>query len=107
MLWRVYLSSLSNLNLQLKLQDHLYQHQRLQHQHQGVSEVLCYYYGNLEEENQKINLIKSRETSNKEDEMLKSLNDRLELYLKENIKSDSYFKIKSGLFGGTFDLRIK
>jgi hypothetical protein len=62
-------------------------------------EVLCYQFGNIHEENQKINLIKARETYSKEDELLESLNDKLELALKENIKSDSYFKIKSRLFG--------
>ena len=67
-------------------------------------EVLCYQFGNIEEENQKINLIKARETYNKGDELLESLNDKLELALKDNIKSDSYFKIKSGLFGGDFEL---
>ena len=67
-------------------------------------ETLCYQFGNLEEDKQKINLIKARETYNKGDEILQSLNDRLEQYIKENIKSDSYFKIKSGLFGGDFEL---
>ena len=75
-------------------------------ENKGVSEVLCYYYGNLEEENQKINLIKSRETSNKEDEMLKSLNSRLEESLKESLKSNSYFKIRSGLLPFSGDLEI-
>ena len=75
-------------------------------ENKGVSEVLCYYYGNLEEENQKINLIKSRETSNKEDEMLKSLNSRLEESLKESLKSNSYFKIRSGLLPFSGDLKI-
>ena len=75
-------------------------------ENKGVSEVLCYYYRNLEEENQKINLIKSRETSNKEDEMLKSLNSRLEESLKESLKSNSYFKIRSGLLPFSGDLKI-
>ena len=67
-------------------------------------EVLCYQFGNIAEENQKINLIKARETYNKGDELLESLNDKLELALKDNIKSDSYFKIKSGFFGGDIEL---
>lgn len=75
-------------------------------ENKGVSEVLCYYYGNLEEKNQKINLIKSRETYNKEDEMLKSLNSRLEESLKESLKSNSYFKIRSGLLPFSGDLEI-
>jgi len=52
----------------------------------------------------KINLIKARETYNKGDELLESLNEKLKLTLKENTKSDSYFKIKSGLFGGDLEL---
>ena len=75
-------------------------------ENKGISEVLCYYYGNLEEKNQKINLIKSRETYNKEDEMLKSLNSRLEESLKESLKSNSYFKIRSGLLPFSGDLEI-
>ncbi|MDG1830349.1 MAG: carboxypeptidase-like regulatory domain-containing protein, partial [Flavobacteriaceae bacterium] len=63
-------------------------------------ETLCYYFGNDQDENQKINLVKARETYNKGDELLQSLNKRLEESLKKNLKSDSYFKIKSGIFGG-------
>ena len=76
----------------------------LSKENNSALEVLCYQFGNIEEDNQKINLIKARETYNKGDELLESLNDKLELSLKENIKSDSYFKIKSGLFG--FDLEL-
>ena len=75
-------------------------------ENKGVTEILCYYYGNLEEDNQKINLIKSRETYNKEDEMLKSLNSRLEESLKESLKSNSYFKIRSGLLPFSGDLKF-
>ena len=67
-------------------------------------ETLCYYFGNDQDENQKINLVKARETYNKGDELLQSLNKRLEESLKKNLKSDSYFKIKSGIFGGDFDI---
>ena len=71
----------------------------LSKENNSVLETLCYQFGNIQQDNQKINLIKARETYSKDDEILESLNDRLELYLKENIKSDSYFKIKSRLFG--------
>ena len=64
-------------------------------------ETLCYYFGNDQDENQKINLVKARETYNKGDELLQSLNKRLEESLKKNLKSDSYFKIKS-VHGGVF-----
>ena len=67
-------------------------------------ETLCYQFGNIEEDKQKISLIKARETYNKENEILESLNTKLELHLKQNIKTDSYFKIKSGLFGGDFEM---
>jgi len=76
----------------------------LSKQNNSSLEVLCYQFGNIEEENQKINLIKARETYNKGDELLESLNEKLKLTLKENTKSDSYFKIKSGLFGGDLEL---
>ena len=73
-------------------------------ENKNALETLCYQFGNIEQDKQKISLIKARETYNKEDEILQSLNTKLELYLKENIKSDSYFKIKSGLFGGDLEI---
>ena len=73
-------------------------------ENKNALETLCYQFGNIEQDKQKISLIKARETYNKEDEILESLNTKLELYLKENIKSDSYFKIKSGLFGGDLEI---
>ena len=53
---------------------------------------------------QKIKLVKARETYNKGDELLQTLNERLEESLKNNLKSDSYFKIRSGIFGGDLDV---
>ena len=76
----------------------------LSKENKNALETLCYQFGNIEQDKQKISLIKARETYNKEDEILESLNTKLELYLKENIKSDSYFKIKSGLFGGDLEI---
>ena len=76
----------------------------LSKENENALEILCYQFGNIEQDKQKISLIKARETYNKEDEILESLNTKLELYLKENIKSDSYFKIKSGLFGGDLEV---
>ena len=76
----------------------------LSKENKNALETLCYQFGNIEQDKQKISLIKARETYNKEDEILQSLNTKLELYLKENIKSDSYFKIKSGLFGGDLEI---
>ena len=76
----------------------------LSKENENALEILCYQFGNIEQDKQKISLIKARETYSKEDEILESLNTKLELYLKENIKSDSYFKIKSGLFGGDLEV---
>ena len=76
----------------------------LSKENENALEILCYQFGNIEQDKQKISLIKARETYNKEDKILESLNTKLELYLKENIKSDSYFKIKSGLFGGDLEV---
>lgn len=67
-------------------------------------ETLCYFYGNTDEENQKINLIKARETYNKENDIIQSLNKQLEESFKNNVKSNSYFKIKSGIFGGDLEV---
>ena len=95
-------SSISDINS--SLMDSLLN--TLPKENKGITEILCYYYGNQEEGNQKINLIKSRETYNKEDEMLKSLNSRLEESLKKSLKSNSYFKIRSGLLPFSGDLKF-
>ena len=80
--------------------------QNLPKENSSATEVLSYYYGNLEEENQKINLIKSRETYKKDDEILESLNSQLEESLKKSLKSNSYFKIRSGLLPFSGDLEF-
>jgi len=67
-------------------------------------ETLAYYYRNFEDEVQKIKIIKSRETYNKEGEVLESLNKKMEEAFKNALKADSYFKIKSGIFGGDLDV---
>ena len=75
-------------------------------ENKSVTEVLSNYYGNLEEDNQKINLIKSRETYKKDNEILESLNSKLEESLKKSLKSNSYFKIISGLLPFSGDLEF-
>ena len=80
--------------------------QNLPKENSSATEVLSYYYGNLEEENQKINLIKSRETYKKDDEILESLNSKLEESLKKSLNSNSYFKISSGLLPFSGDLEF-
>jgi len=67
-------------------------------------ETLAYYYKNFEDEVQKIKIIKSRETYNKEGEVLESINKKMEEAFKNELKADSYFKIKSGIFGGDLDV---
>ena len=67
-------------------------------------ETLAHYAGNFEKDNQKINLIKARQTYDKSEGLFKSLQDGLEKILKKNLKADSYFKIKSGLFGGDMSI---
>jgi hypothetical protein len=67
-------------------------------------ETLAYYYRNFDDETQKIKIIKSRETFNKEGEVLESINKKMEEAFKNELKADSYFKIKSGIFGGDLDV---
>ena len=70
-----------------------------------TTETLAYYSGNFEEDNQKINLIKARQTFDKGGELFNSLQKGLGDILKDNLKPDSYFKIKSGFFlGGNMDI---
>ena len=67
-------------------------------------QTLAYYYKNFEDEAQKIKIIKSRETHNKQGEVLESISKKMEEAFKNELKSDSYFKIKSGIFGGNLDI---
>mgnify|MGYP001168304711 FL=1 len=70
-----------------------------------IVETLCYYSSNFEGDNQKINLINARKTYDKGNDLMKSLTNRLERGLKENVKSDSYFKIRSGIFGSDMTIQ--
>ncbi|EAR02546.1 carboxypeptidase-like regulatory domain-containing protein [Maribacter sp. HTCC2170] len=64
------------------------------------TEVLCDLYGNLDEGNQKMDLIKASELYDKSKELdYTKLEEKFNEIIKSNIKRDSYFKIKSGLFG--------
>ena len=67
-------------------------------------QTLAYYYKNFEDEAQKIKIIKSSETHNKQGEVLESISKKMEEAFKNELKSDSYFKIKSGIFGGNLDI---
>ena len=67
-------------------------------------ETLSYYYGSYHNDNQKIQLIKARETYEKANQVLKSLNQKMEDAFKNEVKKDSYFKIKSGIFKTDLDV---
>ena len=62
-------------------------------------QILSYYYGSYDGDNQKIKMIKARETYDKGGEVLQSLNKKMREAFKKELKTDSYFKIKSGIFG--------
>ncbi|ADV49082.1 hypothetical protein Celal_1781 [Cellulophaga algicola DSM 14237] len=67
-------------------------------------EVLCDLYGNYDTEKQKIDVIKASKMYDKNSELnLELLEERMEKLLKDNVKPDSYLKIKSGLFGTKID----
>ena len=62
-------------------------------------ETLAYYYRSFDDDfKKKIKIIKSRETYNKEGEVLESINKKMEEAFKNELKPDSYYKIKSGIF---------
>ena len=64
------------------------------------TEVLGDLYGNYEDEEQKLNLIKASELYDKNMELdFNKLEEKFNSIIKENVKTDSYFKIKSGFFG--------
>ena len=68
-------------------------------------ETLAYYYRSFDDEfKKKIEIIKSRETYNKEGEVLESINKKMEEAFKKELKPDSYYKIKSGIFGGDLEI---
>jgi len=68
------------------------------------TEVLGDLYGNYDSEKQKLNLIKASELYDKSMELdFEKLEEKFNKIIKENIKTDSYFKVKSGLFGTKVD----
>lgn len=68
------------------------------------TEVLGDLYGKASEEEQKLDLIKASELYNKNSRLdLENLEERFNEIIKKNVKTDSYFKIKSGLFGTKVD----
>ncbi|MCJ7465666.1 MAG: DUF5686 and carboxypeptidase regulatory-like domain-containing protein [Maribacter sp.] len=68
------------------------------------TEVLGDLYGNYDKEKQKLALIKASELYDKNMELgMNKLEEKFNKIIKENVKTDSYFKIKSGLFGTKVD----
>ena len=69
------------------------------------TEMLGDLYGNEDADEQKLDLIKASEMYDKDKNLdIEKLEEKFNQIVKENIKSDSYFKIKSGwLFGTKID----
>lgn len=68
------------------------------------TEILCDLYGDLGKEKQKIDLIKASELYDKNNEIgAKAIEEKFEQIINKNVKKDSYFKIKSGIFGTKID----
>ncbi len=66
------------------------------------TEMLGDLYGNDDADEQKLDLIKASEMYDKDKNLdVEKLEEKFNQIVKENIKSDSYFKIKSGWFFGT------
>lgn len=64
------------------------------------SEMLGDFYGNQEEGQQKLNIIKASKLFDKSTELdYEQLEKRFNDIIKKNVKTDSYFKVKSGLIG--------
>jgi len=68
------------------------------------TEMLGDLYGNDDADEQKLDLIKASELYDKSKDLdLEKLEQKFNAIVKENIKTDSYFKVKSGLFGTKID----
>ncbi|RKR14575.1 carboxypeptidase-like protein [Maribacter vaceletii] len=68
------------------------------------NEALGDLYGAGDSEEQKLNLIKASELYDKSMELdFEILEEKFNKIMQENVKTDSYFKIKSGLFGTKVD----
>lgn len=68
------------------------------------TESLGDLYGNEDDDEQKLSLIKASELYDKSKRLdLENLEERFNKIIKKNVKTDSYFKVKSGLFGTKVD----
>ncbi len=69
------------------------------------TEILGDLYGNRKKEMQKLYLIKASKLYDKSKELdFENLEEKFNAIIKKNVKTDSYFKIKSGLFGTKVDV---
>tara|TARA_R110002049_G_scaffold307383_2_gene507639 strand:- start:4859 stop:6376 length:1518 start_codon:yes stop_codon:yes gene_type:complete len=70
----------------------------------SYSEILCDLYGNYNREEQKIKTLKACRLYDKSSELdITKLEEKFNDIIKKNVKPDSYFKIKSGIFGTKID----
>lgn len=68
------------------------------------TEVLVDLLGNDDKDDQKIELIKASELYDKSKRLdYENIEEKMNEIIKKNVKTDSYFKIKSGLFGAKVD----
>ncbi len=68
------------------------------------TEMLGDLYGSEDDDEQKLDLIKASELYDKSKRLdLENLEERFNEIIKKNVKTDSYFKVKSGLFGTRLD----
>lgn len=68
------------------------------------TEILGDLYGNYDEDTQKLNLIKASELYDKSTEVdMEKLEEKFNDIIKKNVRTNSYFKVKSGLFGTKLD----
>jgi len=68
------------------------------------NEMLCELYGNYEQGKQKIDIIKACNLYDESTSLdLDKLEERFNDIIKKNVKPNSYFKIKSGIFGTKVD----
>ena len=62
-------------------------------------EVLYDFFGNINPDNQKVNILKSAELINKDNEIsFKTIQSKIQPIIDVKVKRDSYFKFKSGIF---------
>lgn len=69
------------------------------------TEIVGDLYGNFEEESQKLQVIKASELYDKNKEVdLEKLEEKFNDIIRKNVRTNSYLKIKSGLFGTKIDV---